>query len=116
MSETRPADDRHEDVPGDAPAGDAGLVMPGEPTIGVYGAPRPAVPERVPMRPRYGCGSGAGAGIGADAAAGPRRRLPEWLKIRLPGEGDYADTKALLRRGKLATVCEEARCPNLGHC
>jgi lipoic acid synthetase len=42
--------------------------------------------------------------------------LPDWLKVKLPGSGEYAETKALLRRQKLVTVCEEARCPNLGHC
>lgn len=93
----------------------------GHPEIRVYGAPRPAVPERVPLTPRFsGCGSGAGARAGADAASGLGdtgfRRLPEWLKVKLPGEGEYAETKALLRRQKLVTVCEEARCPNLGHC
>ena len=85
------------------------------PDVGVYGAPRPAVPERVPLAPRFGgCASGAGVGVGGDAAG--FRRLPEWLKVKLPGQGEYADTKALLRRQKLHTVCEEARCPNLGHC
>jgi len=98
---------------------DPGLVVIEGGAIGVYGAPRPAVPERLPLRPRYGCGSGAGAGTGADAAAlgtGGHRRLPEWLKVRLPGEGEYAGTKGLLRSRGLHTVCEEARCPNLGHC
>jgi lipoyl synthase len=86
------------------------------PSIRVLGAPRPAVPQRVPLTPRFaGCGSGAGFGAGAAAAHG-HRRLPEWLKIRLPGEGDYAATRALLRDQRLHTVCEEARCPNLGHC
>jgi lipoic acid synthetase len=88
--------------------------------VGVYGAPRPAVPQKLPVTPRFGgCASGAGVGLGADAAAampGGHRRLPEWLKVRLPGQGEYAETKALLRRQKLVTVCEEARCPNLGHC
>jgi len=87
----------------------------------VYGAPRPAVPERLPVTPRFrGCGSGAGAGAGLAAAAGVGpggfRRLPKWLKVSLPGQGDYAETKTLLRERKLVTVCEEARCPNLGHC
>lgn len=95
------------------------LVSIGEPgaspSIGVYGAPRPAVPERVPLAPRTkGCASGAGTGAIADPAT--FRRLPEWLKVKLPGEGEYAETKALLREKKLVTVCEEARCPNLGHC
>src|SRR5262245_43089115 len=89
------------------------------PHIKVYGAPRPAVPERVPLTPRFGgCASGAGVGVGADAAhgLGGFRRLPDWLKVSLPGAGEYAETKALLRAQKLHTVCEEARCPNLGHC
>jgi lipoic acid synthetase len=84
----------------------------------VYGAPREAIPQRLPLTPRFGgCASGAGVGLGAEAAGSPGyRRLPDWLKVRLPGAGDYADTKALLRRQNLHTVCEEARCPNLGHC
>ena len=90
------------------------------PDIRVYGAPRPAVPQRLPVAPRTrGCASGAGSGVGADAAAGSPggfRRLPDWLKVKLPGAGEYAETKALLRQQKLVTVCEEARCPNLGEC
>jgi lipoic acid synthetase len=85
----------------------------------ILGAPRPAIPQRLPLTPRFGgCASGAGAGIGADAAShlGGFRRLPDWLKVKLPGAGDYAETKALLRAQGLHTVCEEARCPNLGHC
>ena len=86
------------------------------PEIRILGAPRPAVPERLPVAPRFGgCASGAGVGVGATTAAG-FRRLPEWLKVQLPGQGEYAATKALLRRQNLHTVCEEARCPNLGHC
>jgi lipoic acid synthetase len=95
------------------------LISIGEPgerhEIGVYGAPRPAVPERVPMAPRTkGCASGAGSLGGVEP--GEFRRLPPWLKIQLPGSGDYAETRALLKEKRLATVCEEARCPNLGHC
>jgi lipoyl synthase len=100
-------------------APDDGLVVLGEDgrlAIPVYGAPRPAVPQRVPLTPRFGgCASGAGVGVGATAGAG-FRRLPDWLKVKLPGSGDYAETKALLKRQGLHTVCEEARCPNLGHC
>ena len=105
------------------PAGDSGGVPGGGagPPAGdheVYGAPRPAVPQRLPLTPRFGgCASGAGVGLGAEAAGSPGyRRLPEWLKVKLPGAGEYTDTKALLRRQGLHTVCEEARCPNLGHC
>ena len=84
------------------------------PEIPVYGAPRPAVPVRLPVTRRFsGCGSGVGA---APPGAGGFRRLPPWLKVALPGRGEYASTRALLRTQRLTTVCEDARCPNLGHC
>ena len=107
--------------PGGAPEAELGQEAPAHPELPIYGAPRPAIPQRLPLTPRFGgCASGAGIGVGGDAAtiaaAGGVRRLPDWLKVRLPGEGDYADTKALLRGQNLHTVCEEARCPNLAHC
>ena len=43
-------------------------------------------------------------------------RKPSWLKVRLPAGERYQRTKALLRRHQLHTVCEEARCPNIGEC
>lgn len=46
----------------------------------------------------------------------PRRRLPPWIRTRPPGGGEYARLKQLLREKKLATVCEEARCPNVHEC
>ncbi|MGA9520925.1 MAG: lipoyl synthase [Myxococcaceae bacterium] len=43
-------------------------------------------------------------------------RKPEWLKVRLPhGEG-FERVKGIVKRTKLATVCEEARCPNIAEC
>ncbi|MCI0668875.1 MAG: lipoyl synthase [Myxococcaceae bacterium] len=43
-------------------------------------------------------------------------RKPDWLKVRMPhGEG-YERVKAIVKRTKLATVCEEARCPNIAEC
>ena len=48
--------------------------------------------------------------------AAPARRLPSWLKRRLPrGNGDYY-TQELLRELRLETVCENARCPNRPEC
>ena len=41
-------------------------------------------------------------------------RLPDWIRTR--SLADSHDTKHLLRRHKLSTVCEEARCPNRGEC
>lgn len=43
-------------------------------------------------------------------------RKPEWLKVKAPGGPNYLRLKGLLRALKLHTVCEEARCPNIGEC
>lgn len=45
-----------------------------------------------------------------------RRRKPEWLKQSIPGGEQYTAIKSKLRELKLSTVCEEARCPNIGEC
>jgi lipoyl synthase len=41
---------------------------------------------------------------------------PAWLKVRAPGGATYNDLKATFRALDLHTVCEEARCPNVGEC
>ena len=41
---------------------------------------------------------------------------PPWLKKRLPPYQDLARVKSILDETSLHTVCEEARCPNLGEC
>src|SRR5262249_49735903 len=41
---------------------------------------------------------------------------PEWLKVRAPGGDTYHGLKATFRELDLHTVCEEARCPNVGEC
>lgn len=41
-------------------------------------------------------------------------RLPEWIRTKNPRR--LHDTKRILRRYGLTTVCEEARCPNVGEC
>ena len=45
-----------------------------------------------------------------------KRRLPEWMKVRMPGGPNYIELKNLLRNSELHTVCEEAHCPNIGEC
>ena len=45
-----------------------------------------------------------------------RSRRPEWLKARIPGGENYSRLKNLVDTKKLHTVCEEARCPNMGEC
>lgn len=43
-------------------------------------------------------------------------KRPGWLKVKLPTGENYSDVKNLMRRQKLNTVCEEARCPNIAEC
>jgi len=43
-------------------------------------------------------------------------RKPSWLKVPFPGGAQYRRVKSLLRSSGLHTVCEEARCPNVGEC
>jgi lipoic acid synthetase len=45
-----------------------------------------------------------------------RLERPEWLKVRLNTTGEYEEVRAMMRRLSLVTVCEEARCPNIGEC
>jgi lipoic acid synthetase len=50
------------------------------------------------------------------SAARPREPKPDWLKVRAPGSPNYLRLKGLMRELGLHTVCEEARCPNIGEC
>ncbi len=43
-------------------------------------------------------------------------KRPDWLKVRLPSGKNYQEVLTLMRKSKLNTVCEEARCPNLAEC
>ncbi|MGD8782480.1 MAG: lipoyl synthase [Ignavibacteria bacterium] len=43
-------------------------------------------------------------------------KKPDWLKVRLPSGQNFKDVYSLMRNSKLNTVCEEAKCPNLGEC
>ena len=44
------------------------------------------------------------------------RRLPPWMKSRMPGGPNFLELRDLIRGSQLHTVCEEARCPNIGDC
>lgn len=59
--------------------------------------------------------------LGSTPAAGPPVsqplvRKPSWLKVKAPGGASYLEVKRLMRELGLHTVCEEARCPNIGEC
>lgn len=51
-----------------------------------------------------------------DAEAGGLGSKPDWLKVRLPSGGKFQDMKRNVTGNRLATVCEEARCPNMAEC
>jgi lipoic acid synthetase len=56
------------------------------------------------------------AGLPAADGSTALRRHPDWIKARMPAGENYHDLKGLLRGLELNTVCEEARCPNIGEC
>ena len=45
----------------------------------------------------------------------PQRRLPPWMKRPLPS-GDFSATTGIVAESGVATVCQEARCPNITEC
>ncbi len=45
-----------------------------------------------------------------------KRKKPDWLRAKLPSGPGYKDTRNLVDKYKLHTVCESAKCPNLGEC
>jgi len=46
----------------------------------------------------------------------PAGRKPDWLRVKAPQGQVYGETKDVVRKHKLTTVCEEAGCPNIGEC
>ena len=46
----------------------------------------------------------------------PIKRKPAWIRAKAPVSTEYHQTRALMRRLNLYTVCEEAACPNIGEC
>ena len=56
-------------------------------------------------------------GCGASAAFSPQLHpRPDWLRVRFPGGPNYQELKRIMRTLDLHTVCESARCPNMGEC
>ncbi len=52
----------------------------------------------------------------SNESQGPNLKKPPWLKKRIPPAQDILKVKSILAGATLHTVCEEARCPNLGEC
>jgi lipoyl synthase len=51
-----------------------------------------------------------------DRPDSPIQRKPAWIRVKAPNSAIYHETRALMRRLDLHTVCEEAACPNIGEC
>jgi lipoic acid synthetase len=81
---------------------------PATSSAGSHGGHGPQVPLTIAM-------GGGSFGAAADGSQ-PLRRHPDWIKARLPTGENYHDLKGILRGLTLNTVCEEARCPNIGEC
>lgn len=83
----------------------------------------PVVAEAAPARSgdKYVTSQGFTAvrdGIKARGSApqAPPARKPPWLKARAPAGRGFSAVRALVKEHRLATVCEEAKCPNIGEC
>jgi len=46
----------------------------------------------------------------------PMGRKPEWIRVKAPQGSVYHETRDIVHKNKLNTVCEEAGCPNIGEC
>jgi lipoic acid synthetase len=46
----------------------------------------------------------------------PSPRKPDWIRVKAPVSPGYVETRDIVRRNGLHTVCEEAGCPNIGEC
>jgi len=55
-------------------------------------------------------------GIKTRSADNERPRKPDWLRIRIQGGATYEKVQSIVHEHKLATVCEEAKCPNMSEC
>jgi len=47
---------------------------------------------------------------------GPRRRHPDWIRVKLPTKPTFFEVKRMVQELRLHTVCESASCPNIGEC
>lgn len=81
----------------------------------------PSAPQAGPLpdavgEPDSGPPPSVPGGQGGPRSAPGDLRKPAWLKVPLPGGESHGRLKTLVRELGLHTVCEEARCPNIGEC
>ena len=54
--------------------------------------------------------------LGVSAPVRSGRRHPDWIRVRMPSGEGYRKTRAIVAQSGVATVCEEAHCPNIAEC
>lgn len=97
------------------------------PVVGqTAGAGAPAAPQGARSGEKYVTAQGFTAIRDGIKAAGPvlravarepqAGRKPPWLRARAPTGAGFESVKAIVQSHRLATVCEEAKCPNIGEC
>ncbi|RLA58111.1 MAG: lipoyl synthase, partial [Gammaproteobacteria bacterium] len=55
-------------------------------------------------------------GVKARQSDSARLPKPRWLRVKVQGGAAYEKTRSIVHEHKLATVCEEAKCPNMSEC
>jgi lipoic acid synthetase len=81
----------------------------------------PLVPQTVRSGQKYRTSQGFaaikdGVKAAANGAVVPAGRKPPWLRAPMPAGRRFDEVRQTVREHRLATVCEEARCPNIGEC
>ncbi len=81
----------------------------------------PVVPATARSGRKYVTSQGVTAikdGVKASAGADPlpAGRKPSWLRAQMPAGRGFETVRRTVREHRLATVCEEAKCPNIGEC
>src|SRR5712672_398017 len=82
---------------------------------------RPAVSQPRPARSgeKYTTSQGFTPikdGMKRSASGAPQARKPPWLRAPMASGAEFAAVKGIVREHRLSTVCEEAKCPNIGEC
>ena len=55
-------------------------------------------------------------GVKAGRGGNERLRKPDWLRVRVQGGPNFDKVQGIVKEHRLATVCEEAKCPNMSEC
>jgi lipoic acid synthetase len=83
------------------------------------GIPIVPTPRRVRSGEKYTTPQGFTAikdGVKQSRPGGAAPRKPSWLRVPMAAGAQFSAVRAIVREHRLSTVCEEAKCPNIGEC